>query len=161
MNMNRNSVILYISLITCLLFTVTIGVIVLLNLTNNNWEENYAGNRKKKEEIISFFHENKNLIEKSIQDKKYGELKRKGVLSVDSFDDYIRFECDGVGIVPASVDYGFIFSKIHDTDRFYHGSDDYKKIETRYGYYYDDLFGDNDFYIEMIEEDYYYYQQFW
>lgn len=153
----------YMIKITCLAVISAIILIVVSIPIGNYQAYNYAGNKKKKKEIINFVHENKALIEESIQNNKFGELRKKGVDDVfkSDEDEYVRFKCDGEGFVFEGVDYGFIYSKNHDIDRFYYGSDDFKKEKTRYGYYFEDLYGDNDCYIEEIEDDYYYYQQFW
>ena len=149
--------------ITCLAVIAVPVLFIVLTAIENYQIKNYTGNKEKKKEIINFVHENKALIEESIQNKKFGGLRKKGVYDVyiDDEDEYIQFECDGEGFASAMVDYGFFYSKDHNPDTFYYGSHNYKKEKTSFGYYYKDIGGDNDCYVEKIEDDYYYYQQSW
>lgn len=119
--------------------------------------DDFYVNEDKKKEVINYFYENKSLVEESIRKNNYKEIEKRGVYLVVDCDDFIRFICQIEG-----AHYGFIYSLNNDIDKIVPPSaQPYRKKKSNNGYKYLHLNGDNNFYIEKIENNYYYYEEEW
>ena len=81
-------------------------------------------------------------------------LKIDGIKSIDVHINRIVFYCGGRGIIPASTNYGFIYSENDD----FIGIGTSGVTEKGNGWLWQQDNGDNRFYIENIIDDFYYYE---
>ena len=135
-----------------IIFAILIGVYLIL--TNY---DSFDVNEEKRDEIVKFIHENKDIIEESIQSKNFGKLKEKGIsVTVDEYNEYIHFECFSDGFASAGYERGFVYSTNDNTDSFLLDSlDIYTKKQSGRRTKYIDFWGGNNCYIEEIQKNYY------
>ena len=114
-----------------------------------------------KNEIFELVEKNQIEIKDAIEKNNFENIEKiKGIEDITVKENYIDFDCGGKGIGSATSYYGFYYSEDNAID--VTENIEYPKGETLKpdgkGYSWDELDGDNRFYVEKIIDGFFYYE---
>lgn len=113
-----------------------------------------------KADILNLFHDNRATIVSAVKDGNFDSVERiPGIHSVYQSNNYIDFSCGGAGLGSATDYRGFFYSKSDDLTAWNGGVCRADELETYgNGYQYRQPDGDNEYYVEQIEDHFFYYE---
>ncbi len=115
-----------------------------------------------KERIVTLFEQNEMLITDAVQTGDFEKVRQiKGIQNVYISEqyNYIDFECGGSGFGPSTHYYGFYFSPEDDLTAWNGGACPVQElIVDGEGYSWQEIDGDNRYYVEKIGDHFYYYE---
>ena len=114
-----------------------------------------------KNEIFELVEKNQIEITDAIEKNNFENIEKiKGIENITVEENYIDFDCGGKGIGSETSYYGFYYSEDNEID--VKANIEYPKGETLKpdgkGYSWDELDGDNRFYVEKIIDGFFYYE---
>ncbi len=135
------------------LFVVVLIVICLLSACSSNLTS--------KESVVNLYTKNEALFIDAASKKSFSDLEKiNGVQKVLVWDNYVDIQCGGSGFGSSTHYYGIFFSEDDDLCAVDVAGPLNELVEDGNGYLYEQSDGDNEYYVEPLENHYYYYEAY-
>ena len=112
-----------------------------------------------KNDIISLFQKNKAVFLQAVSSGDYSALERiNGVQNVYCSETYIDIKCGGAGLGSSTHYYGIFYSADDNLCAIDVAGPKNQLVEHGNGYLYQEIGGDNRYYVEPLGDHFYYYE---
>ncbi|MBQ9392404.1 MAG: hypothetical protein IJU18_00235, partial [Oscillospiraceae bacterium] len=118
-----------------------------------------SSNLTSKESVVNLYTKNEALFIDAASKKSFSDLEKiNGVQKVLVWDNYVDIQCGGSGFGSSTHYYGIFFSEDDDLCAVDVAGPLNELVEDGNGYRYEQSDGDNEYYVEPLENHYYYYE---
>lgn len=119
--------------------------------------------RADKDEIIDFVTLNEESLREAIENDDYYEFENQGFIKeIDADETVVDFYCGGAGMGPATAYVGFYYSQDNDMTAIWCAPPPNSILDSLgKGYEWMEPNGDNQYYVEQICDNFFYYEAYY
>ena len=118
-----------------------------------------TGNLTDRESVLKFYEKHRDTLAEAVESGDYGKAERlRNVHEVSVWEDSVEFSCGGSGFGPSTHYYGIFYSPTDDLTAIWCAGPAEELTEQGDGYFYKERGGDNRYYVEPLDDHFYYYE---
>ena len=120
-----------------------------------------SGELTEREDILALYHDHEDAFLLAAETKSFDALTEiKGIQEIHVQEDYVEIDCGGLGFGSNTAYFGIFYSETDDlcAESFAATGETLVLLPKDNGYYFEETYGDNTYYVEPLGNHYFYYE---